>query len=107
VTTESENPEDPQTPQESLTAGEVLFGHVITEPGHERRAIRVSMGLSSRSILQADFVKEYLDLPTKADAVAVALDVTAQLLEEQRKGSEVFVESKSGVRSRLTINRRS
>lgn len=93
---------------------EVRVYNVDTEPRsaegseeEERSGISVTMVLPTEIVLDVRFLREYLQLPTRADAVTAAISISSLLLREIKQGGAVFVESRAGSKSRLSLGRKS
>ncbi len=65
------------------------------------RGLRVSMELTSETVMEAKFIQESLSLTSGAEAVASSVALCALLLAEVRRGSTIYVEHNTGLRSKV------
>jgi len=81
-------------------------------PRSEQRAetksqagIQATMELSAETAIEISFIREYLSLQTRAEAVALASSICVLLLNETKRGSIILIQDKSGTQSKLVIRR--
>jgi len=72
----------------------------------EKSGVSVQMILSTETIIEVKFLQEYLRLPTRADVVAAAISISSLLLREVKQGGSVYVESRIGSKSKLSLGRK-
>ena len=77
-----------------------------TEEGEGELGVSVEMVLPAETILEVRFLQEYLRLPTRADVVAAAISISSLLLREVKQGGSVYVESRAGSKSKLSLGRK-
>jgi hypothetical protein len=72
----------------------------------EKSGVSVQMVLSAETVIEVEFLQEYLRLPTRADVVAAAISISSLLLREVKQGGSVYVESRIGSKSKLSLGRK-
>ena len=72
----------------------------------EKSGVSVQMILSAETVIEVKFLQEYLRLPTRADVVTAAISISSLLLREINQGGSVYVESRIGSKSKLSLGRK-
>lgn len=66
----------------------------------------VRMSVSDRTMSHVDFVRHELGSETRTDAVAFALELAADVLNEVREGGTLILENANGAQCKLVFTRR-
>jgi hypothetical protein len=67
--------------------------------------VQVTVSLPAETVLEVEVIKSFFKLGSRSDAVMLAVDIGALLIDEMKRGGNIFVEHKTGQRSRLVLRR--